>query len=260
MVLFSVLLCGIGKELIFLNFFNFLPIGLPQTTTTVLSMIKKILIWGAVFLVLIVMVLFFYSNYTIEQTTKDKTFAYTSQIEKNRVGLLLGTAKYYKGGGLNLYFKYRIEAAVALYKSNKIDYILVSGDNSSQYYNEPMTIKKELVKRGIPQDVIYLDYAGFRTLDSVIRAKEIFGQNEITVISQKFHNERAIYLAERHGLQAIGFNAKDVEGGGANKVRLREYFARTKAFLDIIFHVEPKFYGEPIYIGKTESQEWTPNI
>lgn len=223
-------------------------------------MIKKVLKWGIVILFLAALFLVFISNYSIQRTTKNKTFAYTSQIEKNRVGLLLGTAKYYKGGGINLYFKYRIEAAVALYKSNKIDYILVSGDNSSMSYNEPMTIKKELVKRGIPEEVIYLDYAGFRTLDSVIRAKEVFGQTKITVISQQFHNERAIYIAERNGLEAIGFNAKDIEGSGGYKVKLREYFARTKAFLDIIFHVEPKFYGEPIYIGTTETQEWTPNI
>ena len=223
-------------------------------------MIKKILKWGIVFLFLGTVLLVFYSNYSIQNTAKNKTFSYTSQIEKNRVGLLLGTAKYYKGGGINLYFKYRIEAAVALYKSNKIDYILVSGDNGSLYYNEPMTIKKELMKRGIPEEVIYLDYAGFRTLDSVIRAKEVFGQDKITVISQQFQNERAIYLAERNGIEAIGFNAKDIEGSGGYKVKFREYFARTKAFLDIIFRVEPKFYGEPIFIGKTETQEWIPNI
>ena len=166
------------------------------------------------------------------------------------MGLLLGTAKYYKDGGINLYFKYRIDAAVLLYKNHKIDYILVSGDNSSLSYNEPITFKKELIKRGIPEDVIYLDYAGFRTLDSVIRAKEIFGQEEITIISQKFQNERAIYLAEKKGIKAIGFNAKDIEGGDGFKMQLREYLARTKAFLDIIFHVEPKFYGEEIEIGK----------
>ncbi len=222
-------------------------------------MIRKILKWGILSLFLATLFLVFYSNYSIQSATKNKTYSYTSQIQKNKVGLLLGTSKFYKGGGINLYFKYRIEAAVALYKSNKIDYILVSGDNSTLYYNEPMTIKKELVKRGIPEDVIYLDYAGFRTLDSVIRAKEVFGQTNVTVISQQFHNERAIYLAEKNGLNAIGFNAKDIEGSGGYKVKFREYFARTKAFLDIIFRVEPKFYGEPIYIGKTETQEWNPN-
>lgn len=223
-------------------------------------MIVKRVVWGFVFIVLALLLLVLLSNYSIEKSAQKKTFSHTSKIEKNRVGLLLGTAKYYKGGGINLYFKYRIEAAVALYKSNKIDFILVSGDNSSMYYNEPMTIKKELIKRGIPQEDIFLDYAGFRTLDSVIRAKEIFGQKKITVISQKFHNERAIYLAQKKGIEAIGFNAKDVDGSGGYKVKFREYFARTKAFLDIIFHVEPKFYGERIEIEKTESEEWNPSL
>ncbi len=224
------------------------------------TMIKKNLKWMITFLVIGVFFLILFSNYSIQRSTRGRTFSKISEIQKNKVGLLLGTAKYYKGGGINRYFQYRMDAAVALYRSKKIDYILVSGDNSSMSYNEPITIKKELIKRGIPEEVIYLDYAGFRTLDSVIRSKEIFGQDRITIISQQFQNERAIYIAQRKGIDAIGFNAKDVEGTDGFKVRLREYFARTKAFLDIIFHVGPKFYGDPIYIGKTETQEWTPNI
>jgi len=209
---------------------------------------KKVLIWGVLLLFVGTLLLVFTANYSIQNIAKDKTFSSVTKIEKNKVGLLLGTAKYYKDGGVNLYFKYRIDAAVELYNSRKIDFILVSGDNSSMQYNEPMTFKNELVKRGIPEEVIFLDYAGFRTLDSVIRAKEIFGQAKYTVISQKFHNERAIYLAEMSGIEVIGFNAKDVKGSGGYKVKFREYFARTKAFLDVIFHVEPKFYGDKIEI------------
>lgn len=218
-------------------------------------MIKKRLIQIIGLLVFGILVLIFISNYTITNSTKGKTFSNTATIKKNRVGLLLGTAKYYKEGGINLYFKYRIDAAVELYKKDKIDFILVSGDNSSQYYNEPMTFKKELMKRGIPEEAIFLDYAGFRTLDSVVRAEAIFGQEEITIISQQFHNERAIYIAEKRGIDAIGFNAKDVYGTNGFKVKIREYFARTKAFLDIIFDVEPKFYGEKIEIKLVEKTD-----
>ncbi|MEM0519398.1 SanA/YdcF family protein [Aequorivita flava] len=198
------------------------------------------------------LLLIFISNYTIAKTTENKTFSNVSTIQKNRVGLLLGTAKYYKEGGINLYFQYRIDAAVALYNNNKIDFILVSGDNRTLNYNEPITFKKELIKRGIPEEIIFLDYAGFRTLDSVVRANAIFGQVNITIISQQFHNERAIYIAEKKGINAIGFNARDVDGTNGIKVKLREYFARTKAFLDIIFHVEPKFYGESIEIKRVK--------
>lgn len=104
------------------------------------------------------------------------------------------------------------------------------------------------MKRGIPSNKIFLDYAGFRTLDSVIRAKEIFDQKSITIISQQFHNERAIYLAEKNGIAAIGFNARDVTGTHGLKIRVREEFARTKAYLAILFGVQPKFLGEKIEI------------
>ena len=191
----------------------------------------------------------FYSDYIIRNSAKGKTFNKVADIKKNKVGLVLGTAKKLKNGSVNLYFKYRINATVALYKNGKIDFVLVSGDNGNKYYNEPTDFKNELIKKGIPKDKIYLDYAGFRTLDSVIRAKEVFNLVEITIISQKFHNERAIFLAEKNGIQAIGFNAKDLIGRYGIKTKIREYFARTKAVLDIIFGASPKFLGNKITIG-----------
>jgi len=88
----------------------------------------------------------------------------------------------------------------------------------------------------------------------VIRSKEIFGQKEITIISQQFQNERAIYIAESKGINAIGFNAKDMEGTHGLKMKFREYFARTKAFMDIAFHVQPRFYGEKVPIGINQAE------
>ena len=201
-----------------------------------------------VLLIAITLLVIVVSNYSIESYASDKTFSAVSDIKKNKVGLVLGTSKLLQNGRTNLYFTYRIEATVALYKEDKIDFILVSGDNSTKLYDEPTDFKEELVKRGIPEDRIFLDYAGFRTLDSVIRAKEIFGQEEITIISQEFHNERAIYLAGKNDIEAVGFNARDVSRRYGLKVQLREYLARTKVFLDILFGVEPKFLGEKIEI------------
>lgn len=199
-------------------------------------------------LILIPIVLIFTANYSIENKAKGKTFSKSSEIKKNKVGLVLGTSKMLKNGRINLYFKYRINATLELYKKGKIDFVLVSGDNGNKNYDEPTDFKNELIKRGIPVNKIFLDYAGFCTLDSVVRANEIFGQDSITVISQEFHNERAIYLAEKNGISAIGFNAKDLTGKYGFKTRIREYFARTKAFLDITFNVEPKYLGEKIEI------------
>lgn len=188
------------------------------------------------------------SNFIVERSANGKTFDSVEQISYNKVGVVLGTSKYLVKGGINLYFKFRIDAAVRLYNSGKIDFILVSGDNGTQSYNEPETIKKELLKRGIPENKIFLDYAGFRTLDSVIRAKKVFGQDSFTLISQEFHNERAIYIANHNGIQAIGYNAKDVADNKGVKTKIREYFARSKAVLDIIFGVKSKFLGDRIEI------------
>ena len=208
---------------------------------------KKLLISTLVILILPVLFAYF-SNLLIINTAKDKTTFKLENLESNTVGLLLGTSKYQAQGGINLYFKYRIDAAVRLYQSGKIKFILVSGDNSTKYYNEPEAFKAELIKRGIPAAKIILDYAGFRTLDSVVRAKEVFGQNKITIISQKFHNERAIYLAEQNGVEAIAYNAKDVSKNYGFKTQVREYLARSKAILDVLFGVEPKFLGDKIKI------------
>lgn len=176
-------------------------------------------------------------------------YNYTLTVPKNDVGVLLGTSKYLTNGEYNLYFTYRMEAAEKLYFSNKINFILVSGDNATMAYNEPITIKSELVKRGIPEEKIVLDYAGFRTFDSMIRANKVFGQEQFTVISQPFHNERAVFIARKNGIEAIGFNAKDVSNQSGFKTQLREKFARIKVILDIyILNTQPKFLGEKIDI------------
>jgi SanA protein len=190
----------------------------------------------------------FLSNKLIEKNAAGKIYSETKNIPKNNVGLVLGTSKLLRNGNINLYYKYRLNAAIQLFKSNKIDFIIISGDNSSKSYDEPTDFKNDLIKAGIPENKIFLDYAGFRTLDSVVRVKEIFGQNSVTIISQQFHNERAIYLAEHFNIKAIGFNAKGISGKYGLKVQLREYLARVKVFIDILFNVEPKFLGKKIEV------------
>ena len=188
------------------------------------------------------------ANTLIKSNAKDKLYSSIENVPQKKVGLLLGTSKYLKNGTINLYYKYRLNATVLLYKSKKIEYIIVSGDNSREEYDEPTDFKNDLIKAGIPENKIFLDYAGFRTLDSVVRVKEIFGQEDITIISQQFHNERAIYLAEYFKVNAIGFNAKSISGRYGLRVKLREYLARVKVFVDIIFRVSPKFLGEKVKI------------
>jgi len=188
------------------------------------------------------------SNLIIELSAGEKTYSDINIIPKNKVGLVLGTSKKLSSGHSNPYYANRINATIALYKAAKIDFVLVSGDNGSKYYNEPTTFKKDLVAGGIPEEKIFLDYAGFRTLDSMVRAKVIFGLDSVTVISQKFHNKRAIFIAERKGLEAIGYNARDVRGREGQKVKIREYLARVKVFVDLLLNIQPKFFGEKVEI------------
>jgi len=192
------------------------------------------------------------ANIIVTKAAKGRLYNDISKVPENEVGLVLGTSKHVVGGDENPFFKYRIEAAAALYKSGKIKHIIVSGDNHIKYYNEPKDMQDALIKEGIPADAITLDYAGFRTLDSVVRCKEIFGQENFTIISQKFHNQRAVFLARKRGINAIGFNAKYVSFNQAKLTFLREYLARSKAVIDIyMLKKEPKFLGkeEPIEVG-----------
>ncbi len=192
---------------------------------------------------------FFGAGWAIQSNAKGKIFDRVSECPKVKVALVLGTSRTNKHGNNNLYFSYRIKAAVELYRAGKVKFILVSGDNSIKTYDEPTDMKNALIAAGIPANRIYLDYAGFRTLDSMERALKVFGQKEIIVVSQRFHNERAIYLGEHFGMTVYGYNAQDVAKMSGFKTKVRERFARMKVFWDILFGVDSKFLGEPVKIG-----------
>ena len=181
---------------------------------------------------------------------RHKNFVSTANVPYNKVGLVLGTSPKMPSGKPNFFFTSRIDAAARLYKSGKVSYLLVSGDNGSKQYDEPTAMRDALVAAGVPAKAIYLDYAGFRTLDSVVRADEIFGQSSITIVSHRFHNERAIYIAEHHGMKAVGFCAKDARLTKRSLMTtlVRESASRVKMFLDFITGRKPKYLGEKITI------------
>lgn len=201
----------------------------------------------------LMVVIMFVSSFTMLVCDKkiDNATEYLHSLDMSalpnvKAALLLGTSKHLGDGRDNLYFKNRISAALKLYESGKIKLLVISGDNGSIYYNEPMDMKKELVKLGVPDSLIYLDYAGFRTYDSVIRMNKIFGQSKFIVISQKFHNQRAIFIGRSAGFEIYGFDAEDVSAYMGFKTQVREKFARVKVFLDFIFNAQPKFLGDKI--------------
>ena len=165
-------------------------------------------------------------------------------VEHFKVALVFGTTPKI-GDRENLYFRYRIDAAEKLWKAGKVDTIIVSGDNRTRYYNEPLMMRQALIERGIPDERIVSDYAGLRTLDSVVRAKKIFGTDKVLFVSQRFHIRRAIYLAKANGIEAHGFAARDVKSAAGFKTRLREVGARVKMWLDVNFlDTQPRHLGD----------------
>lgn len=187
-----------------------------------------------------------WANIAAGWAARGKTFDSIDATPPCEVGLVFGTSDRTKGRE-NLYFKHRVEAAAALWKAGKIRKLIVSGDNRAHDYNEPEKMKRALVRLGVPAQHIICDYAGLRTLDSVVRAKKVFGLNSILFISQRFQNQRAIYIARAHGIDAIAYNARDVGPRNGFKTRLREIGARVKMWLDVnILDTEPKHLGERI--------------
>lgn len=193
---------------------------------------------------MLVVAMVLWANTSAIIASRGRLFEEISQVPKTSVGLVFGTTDRVNGRE-NLYFRYRIDAAVETWNAGKLETLIVSGDNRSKFYNEPEKMKDALVKRGIPAGRIVCDYAGLRTFDSVVRAKEIFGVTSILVMSQRFQNERAIYIARANEMEAFGYNAKDVNTQAGLKTKIREVGARVLMWLDVNFlATRPRHLGE----------------
>lgn len=173
------------------------------------------------------------SNWWVVRTTEGQIYFTIHALPANDVGLVLGTSKFVRTGKENLFFRYRMEATARLWKEGKVKYLILSGNNDSEYYNEPADMQRALVKLGVPASVMTLDYAGYRTFDSVVRCKDVFNQEKITIISQNFHNARALYIGNHEGIEAVAFAAQDVPDGYSLRTLIREYLARPYALLDV---------------------------
>lgn len=199
--------------------------------------------------------LFIASNLWIVRSTRERVFSDLSKLPHHRIALVLGTSNKTSKGAPNPFFEKRIEMAAELYKMGKIDHLILSGDNRSIYYNEPMAMLKALLKKGVPASAITLDYAGLRTLDSIVRCKKIFGQTKFIIITQPFHSYRALFISNYYDINAIAMVAEEPDFEYSVKVRLREYLARTKAVLDLyVLKTSPRFLGqkEEINLQKAE--------
>jgi len=183
----------------------------------------------AITLVLFILI----SNVWVISSTQGQVFETMEQLPANRVGLVLGTTNKLKSGEDNPYFTGRIKAAAELYHSGKIKKIILSGDNRSRYYNEPLRMKNALLDENVPGKDIILDNAGLRTLDSVIRCKEIFGNDSVTIITQRFHTYRALFISDYYTIKAVAIAASDVPFPKSMPTTIREIMARPLAVIDL---------------------------
>ena len=231
-----------------------------ESSTKSHKWLRRSLIWVVSAIILCVLIIVI-CNIIVISTVDGKIYSNIQEIPYRKVGLLLGTSPKLANGNSNVYYENRINAAVELYTAHKISYFLISGDNHRLNYNEPEDMRQSLIESGVPDSVIFLDYAGFRTYDSMIRAKKVFGQDSVTVISQQWHNERAVYIASHIDLDAIAFNASDVSVRKAYiRNHIREYVAKVKAIFDVIFGTNPRYLGEHVSIPGSQSTEYKDSI
>ena len=199
---------------------------------------SKIFVWGLTISIIAIITVLWVCDQIVTSNALGKTCDEIDSVQYREVGLLLGTTPQTRiGNRRNLFFKYRIDAAEELYKNGKIRKILISGDeNSLDGINEPECMRDSLVARGVPSEAIMLDGKGFRTILSVLHANQRYGLKSFTIISQRFHNERALYQAEHLGLDVENlqaFNATSPISELAIMTYVREYFARVKMFWDL---------------------------
>jgi SanA protein len=214
------------------------------------SFIRGRLLWIALCALLLPAALCAAANWWICRAASGRIVTDVDRLPVNAVGLVLGTSKF-TGDGIspNPFFDGRLKAAARLFHAGKVRGLLVSGDNGRKSYDEPSWMCDGLIGLGVPADAITLDYAGFRTLDSVVRAKDVFGLTRFTIITDDFHEPRSVFLARSHGLDVVGFPSEPVPWRWSKKARIRELASRVRACLDVyVFHTNPKFFGPRVEI------------
>lgn len=172
-------------------------------------------------------------NFWMIISTKGNIYNSLEDLPYNEVGLVLGTSNRNKNGGENKFFKERMITAAKLLNAGKIDRLIVSGDNRSKYYNEPVMMQSALIELGVPKDKIMIDAGGFRTIESIKNAKHEFGLSKLTIITQGFHGYRALFISNYYNLDAQVMRTKKLPLDESGNVRLREFFARIKAYTDL---------------------------
>ena len=201
----------------------------------------------ALYLAIIGLVAIISVNYYVKSSTKKNIYYSIKKFPKNDVGIIFGAG--INGDQPSKYLKDRLDAGIALYKANRINKILLSGDNGRDEYDELTVMKNYCFNHGVDTTKIFIDYAGFDTYSTVYRAKHIFNIKKATLISQEYHLNRAIYIGQKLGIKSVGYSANNGEYLGYKYVTFREYGSIFKSFFDVLRNREPRFLGNPIDIN-----------
>jgi len=191
-----------------------------------------LLIIGILLFVLILPLLF---DGLVSLTTLSRCYKEIEQLPSNSFGLIPGTRKTMRNGNINRYYKYRIEGAARLFHAGKTKTLIVSGHRAVSpegLYDEPGEMLEDLVLLGVPKEKIITDRSGDRTIDSIRFALRI-SDGTMTIISQRFHNQRSVFIAQALGMSAIGYDVQDVPFCRGLKTRIREIFARMRMIIDL---------------------------
>jgi SanA protein len=211
-----------------------------------LSRPVRILAWSALWLLLGVALLIVACNSWLLAANSARIFSSGADVPARDVALVLGTSPRV-GRWKNPFFEGRMDTAARLWRDGKVHHLLVSGDNSTRDYDEPTAMRDALLTRGVPASAITLDYAGFRTLDSLVRAREIFGLHDLLIVTDDWHQPRAIFLAAAAGLDALGVSSADLPWHMSGRTRIREWLSRVKAVADVcLLRTRPKYLGAPV--------------
>ncbi len=192
----------------------------------------------------------------VDVAAHGRNFTKVENVPHRTAAVVLGTAKFIPGGNENLHYRYRIDAAAKLFAAGRVDYVIVSGNGVEPDYDEPASMREDLIERGVPAARIYRDDAGLRTLDSVVRAADVFGAGDAVVVSQPEHNKRAIFIGRMRGQDVVGFSAKPVSFSVDPKTAIRERLARVLALLDVtVLDKQPERVGGTVTLGEPDDAE-----
>ncbi|WP_438766649.1 SanA/YdcF family protein [Kushneria sp. TE3] len=212
------------------------------------GLLKGMAIVGAMALVLVVVVTVS-ANYWVWRKTHASITLESGQCVHEPVGLVFGTSYGLRGGGENPWYRARLDLAASLWKSGQVDHLLVSGDNHTRYYNEPIRMWRDLRRQQIPDAAMTLDYAGFSTFDTLARSRDVFGVSSVTLVSQRWHLPRAVFIARYLGLDARGCATRERSMFDDRWMWAREVLARVQIVMDLyLFDRRPYFLGPGIVL------------